>query len=111
MMPPPADPLARPAACPSGRELVGGGEDRAREPLLLSAKFGFLPAEQPAVEPGARDHLVRYDQLALIALGQGFEAAGGVDGVADRGQRRRGAITHLADNRRPGMDADADAQG
>jgi len=41
---------------------------------------------------------------------QFLETARGVDGIADRRQRRRAGVAHFADDGRSNMDADADAQ-
>src|SRR5580704_17204915 len=62
------------------------------------------------VESGARHGLVGDNEFARKVLGQGFESARGVDGVADRGDRGGIAIAHLSDNGGPAMNADTDAQ-
>src|SRR5262249_13509793 len=50
------------------------------------------------------------DELTGVGLGERFDAARGIDGVADRGDRDGGAVTHFADDGGAGMDADADPQ-
>src|SRR6266481_5043974 len=92
-----------------------GEQGRARhrpddEHVALAADLDLMARKGGKVEPGAQHRLLRDHQLAAIGLGQGFEPARGVDGVADRGDRGGGAIAHLDDDRRPDMDADADAQ-
>ena len=95
----------------AGRRQVGGAvEGCDREHLPLAADLDLVARKFGKVETGASDGLVGDDELAIIILGQRFEPAGGVDGVADRGDRGGFAVPHLADDHRPAMDADADAQ-
>src|ERR1700730_11843883 len=100
------------AHCGAARigELRGAGHRPDGEHAVLAADFDLVARKRGKVEPGARHRLLGDDQLAAIGLGQGFEPARGVDGIADRGDRGGGAITHLADDHRPDMDTDADAQ-
>src|ERR1700757_4060503 len=80
------------------------------EHVSLAANLDLVTRKRGKVEPGAQYRLFRNDQLAAIGLCQGFEAACGVDRVADRGNRDGAGLAHLADDRRPDMDSDADAQ-
>ena len=59
---------------------------------------------------GLVEQLLRYDELGPEILGERFETAGGVHGIADRGNLSGTLISHLANNGRPGMEADADPQ-
>ena len=91
-------------------QIRADGEDCDPKPLLFPAQFDLLPAEQCSVEPGAGDDFLRYDKFALEVLGKALDAACGVDRVADRRDRRGSAVTHLADDHRTGVNANANAQ-
>src|SRR3546814_13212037 len=59
---------------------------------------------------GRLDQGLRDDQLRIVRLAHRLQAAGGVHGVADRGDAAGAAVAHLADDGRPEVQADADAQ-
>src|SRR5271155_2419570 len=92
------------------RQVGGATEGGDREHLPLAADLDLVAPIFGKIETGASHGLVRDDELAIIILCQRFEPAGSVDGVADRGDCGGVAVPHLADDYRPAMDADADAQ-
>src|SRR5205807_5490090 len=102
------DPADRGRACCG--QLCGALDYSDRQHLPLAADLDLMQRRPGKVEPGARHGLVGDDEFAGKILGQGFESAGGIDGVADRGDRGGIAIAHLADNGWPAMNADTDAQ-
>src|SRR3546814_3360434 len=59
---------------------------------------------------GRLDQGLRDDQLRIVRLAHRLQAASGVHGVADRGDAAGAAVAHLADDGRPEVQADADAQ-
>jgi hypothetical protein len=62
------------------------------------------------VKPGARYGLLGDNELAGKVLGQAFEPARCINGVADRGNRGSVAVAHLSDDSRPAMNADTNTQ-
>src|ERR1700730_9293112 len=104
--------LARAGRGGAGERQIGGPTKSSdSQHLALSANVDFIPRKSGKIEIGARHRLVRDDELALVSLAEPFEPAGGVDGVADRGNRGGVAVSHLPNDHRPAMDTDANTQG
>src|SRR5207249_2985830 len=80
------------------------------KPLDSAADFDFVAGSIAEIDARAQRHRLGDDELAAVSLGQTLDTACGVDGIADRGHRHRRAVTHLADDRWAGMNADTDAQ-
>src|SRR6202035_3396626 len=90
------------------------GSSAARS-TILTASISRLPrisiscsGDPERSSPGLRHGLIGDNEFAGKVFGQAFEAARGVDGIADRGDRGGIAIAHLSDNGRPAMNADTD---
>ena len=67
-------------------------------------------SKRAEIDPGALGQAARGDQLDLELLGQRLEARGNVNRVADRGERAGPAVAHVAEDHRPDVEADADAE-
>src|SRR6516164_1861640 len=80
------------------------------EPLDSAADFDLVAGGIAEVDASAHRHGFGDHELAGVGLGEGFDAARRVDGVADGGDRDCGAVTHFAHDGGAGMDADADPQ-
>ena len=92
------------------RQLCGARECSDRQHLAFAADLDLALRKRGKVEPGACDGLLGDNELAGKVLGQAFEPARGIDGVADRSNRGGVAIAHLSDDGRPAMNADTDTQ-
>jgi hypothetical protein len=102
------DPADRDSACCG--QLCGAPDYPDRQHFALAADLDLMQRRPGKVEPRARHGLIGDNEFAGKVLGQAFESACGVDGVADRGNRDGIAIAHLSDDGRPAMNADTDAQ-
>src|SRR5579885_2267846 len=90
---------------------VAGALQRADGHHLRPAADGDLVARELAeIGSGALDQILGDDELAIIFLGGGFEAARRVDRIAHGGERDRLAVADLADDGRAAMEADADLE-
>ena len=92
---------------------ISGGRSRPRRIGMIS--IGRSMPRTSISWPSARDvpagvlgDVARDHDLAGLLLGQRFEAAGRVDGVADHGHVDRLAPADAAEQQRAGVDADAD---
>ena len=72
-----------------GGQLRGARECSDRQHLAFAADLDLALRKRGKVEPGARHGLLGHDELAGKVLGQAFEPARGIDGVADRSDRDR----------------------
>src|SRR4029077_19474489 len=79
------------------RQLCGANECSDRQHLAFAADLDLTLRKRGKVEPGARHGLLGYNELAGKALGQAFQPARGIDGVADGRDRGGVAIAHLSD--------------
>jgi hypothetical protein len=75
-----------------------------------SPDLDFEALELRQAHAGVPRHVLADHQLGVVVLRRRLQAAGGVHGVADRGQRPGPPVPHLADDDRPDVDANADPQ-
>src|ERR1700747_3553860 len=78
------------------RQIEGVGKRAHHERLVPAAYFDLVTGGGAEIDAGAERHSLGDHELAGVGLGEAFDAARRVDGVADRGDRDCRAIAHLA---------------
>src|SRR5919197_6441305 len=97
--------------CCCKRRQVAGPRKRAHdEPLDPAAYFDLVARSIAEIDASAQRHGFRDHELEAVGLGEALDAARRIDGIAHRCDRHRRTVTHLADDGRPGMNADTDPQ-